>query len=113
MPATATLGGAGQAQTSVTGLVQGIYRFQLLVTDALGTTAVATVQVTVNPAPVVPGTPSANAGSDQTITLPTNSATLTGSGTESNGTIVSYQWTQLTGPFYGYARHGRDRLRRR
>ena len=97
-PSTATITTPGQAQTTVTTLVQGVYRFQLLVTDALGTTATATVQVTVNPAPVVPGPPSANAGSDQTITLPTNSATLTGSGTESNGTIVSYQWTQISGP---------------
>jgi len=97
-PSTATITTAGQAQTTVTGLVQGVYRFQLLVTDALGTTATATVQVTVNPAPVVPGPPSANAGSDQTITLPTNSATLTGSGTETNGTIVSYAWTQISGP---------------
>jgi hypothetical protein len=97
-PSTATITTAGQAQTTVTGLVQGVYRFQLLVTDALGTTAIATVQVTVNPAPVVPGPPSANGGSDQTITLPTNSATLTGSGTETNGTIVSYTWTQISGP---------------
>jgi len=97
-PSTATITTAGQAQTTVTGLIQGVYTFQLLVTDALGTTATATVQVTVNPAPVVPGPPSANAGSDQSITLPTNSATLTGSGTETNGTIVGYQWTQVSGP---------------
>jgi len=97
-PSTATITARGSATTSVTGLVQGVYRFQLLVTDALGTTATATVQVTVNPAPVVPGPPSANAGSDQTITLPTNSATLAGSGAETNGTIVSYQWTQISGP---------------
>ncbi len=97
-PTTAAFGSAGQAGTSVTGLGQGIYRFQLLVTDALGITATASVQVTVNPAPVVPGTPSANAGSDQTITLPTNSVTLTGGGTETNGTIVSYHWAQTSGP---------------
>jgi len=97
-PSTATITTPTQATTSVTGLIQGVYRFQLLVTDALGTTATATVQVTVNPAPVVPGPPSANAGSDQTITLPTSSATLTGSGSETNGTIVGYQWTQISGP---------------
>jgi hypothetical protein len=97
-PSTATITTPGSATTSVNGLVQGVYRFQLLVTDALGTTAIATVQVTVNPAPVVPGPPGANAGSDQSITLPTSSATLTGSGTETNGTIVSYQWTQISGP---------------
>jgi hypothetical protein len=97
-PSTATYGSASQASTTVNTLVEGVYRFQLLVTDALGTTATATVQVTVKAAPVVPGPPSANAGSDQTITLPTSNVTLTGSGTETNGTIVTYAWTQLSGP---------------
>ena len=97
-PSTATIATAGQAQTGVSNLVQGTYRFQLTVTDNSGVTATATVQVIVNPAPVVPGPPSANAGSDQTITLPTNSVTLTGSGSETNGTIVSYAWTQSSGP---------------
>lgn len=41
-------------------------------------------------------TPTANAGTDQTITLPTSSVTLDGSG--SGGTISSYTWTQLSGP---------------
>ena len=40
----------------------------------------------------------ANAGVDQTITLPVNSATLTGSGTDIGGTIASYQWVAITGP---------------
>jgi hypothetical protein len=43
--------------------------------------------------------PVANAGSDQTITLPTNSVVLDGSG--STGTITSYTWTQLSGPNTG------------
>ena len=38
----------------------------------------------------------ANAGSNQTITLPTSSANLNGSG--STGTISSYLWTQVSGP---------------
>ncbi len=97
-PNTATVANAGSAVTGVSGLVEGTYRFQLTVTDALGVTASATVQVTVNAAPVVPGPPSANAGPDQTITLPTNSVTLSGSGSETNGTIVTYAWTQVTGP---------------
>ena len=84
------------AQTNVTGLVQGVYSFQLKITDLLGITATATVQVTVNPAP--PGAPVANAGADQSITLPANSVTLTGTGTETNGSIVSYLWNQSSGP---------------
>ena len=95
-PSSFTILNPNQAQTAVDGMVQGVYMFQLKVTDALGVSATATVQVTVNPPPA--GPPSANAGPDQTITLPTNSVTLTGSGSETNGTIVSYLWTQLSGP---------------
>jgi hypothetical protein len=40
----------------------------------------------------------ANAGGNQTITLPTSSVTLNGSGTSSDGTISSYWWTQISGP---------------
>jgi hypothetical protein len=41
--------------------------------------------------------PSANAGTDQTITLPTSSVTLSGSGTDSDGTISGYAWTKISG----------------
>ncbi|MET0635091.1 MAG: right-handed parallel beta-helix repeat-containing protein [Chitinophagaceae bacterium] len=42
--------------------------------------------------------PTANAGTDATITLPTNSYALKGSGTDTDGTIVSYAWTRTAGP---------------
>ncbi|HEV3326260.1 MAG TPA: T9SS type A sorting domain-containing protein, partial [Puia sp.] len=42
--------------------------------------------------------PTASAGANQTITLPTGSVTLTGSGAETNGTITAYSWTQVSGP---------------
>ncbi|MCA8830221.1 PKD domain-containing protein [Hymenobacter pini] len=42
--------------------------------------------------------PTANAGPDQTIALPTSSATLAGSGTDPDGTISSYSWSQVSGP---------------
>lgn len=44
------------------------------------------------------GIPVANAGPDKTIALPSNSVTLNGSGTDSNGTITSYQWAKISGP---------------
>ncbi|MBN8855025.1 MAG: hypothetical protein BGO55_03870 [Sphingobacteriales bacterium 50-39] len=97
-PSTAAIGTATKAQTTVTGLIQGTYKFQLQVTSLLGTIAIATVQVTVNPAPDVTGPPVANAGTDQTITLPVNSIKLTGSGSETNGTISAYKWSQVSGP---------------
>ena len=42
--------------------------------------------------------PIANAGADRTITLPVSSTTLNGSGTDVDGTIASYSWTQVSGP---------------
>ena len=42
--------------------------------------------------------PVANAGTPQTITLPVASVTLTGSGTDSDGSITGYLWTQVSGP---------------
>jgi len=42
--------------------------------------------------------PFAHAGVDQTITLPINTVTLTGSGTDADGTITSYLWTYVSGP---------------
>ena len=42
--------------------------------------------------------PTANAGADKTITLPTNSVSLTGSATDADGTIGSYAWTKISGP---------------
>lgn len=42
--------------------------------------------------------PVANAGSDISITLPTNSATLNGSATDVDGTIITYRWKQIAGP---------------
>jgi hypothetical protein len=96
-PNTATIANSNAASTGVSGMVAGVYTFQLTITDNSGVTATATVKVTVNPA-APPGPPSANAGPDQTITLPVSSVSLSGSGAETNGAIASYKWTQVTGP---------------
>ena len=42
--------------------------------------------------------PTADAGPDQTITLPENSVVLPGSGADADGGAVSYLWTQQSGP---------------
>ncbi|MCG7859500.1 PKD domain-containing protein, partial [Flavihumibacter sediminis] len=52
----------------------------------------------VNPAPVPNAAPTANAGSNRSITLPTNSTSLSGSGADTDGTITSYRWSQVSGP---------------
>jgi Domain of unknown function (DUF4082)/Secretion system C-terminal sorting domain/Bacterial Ig domain len=75
--------------TTVTGLIAGTYVFQLSLNGGVSTSQVT---ITVNPAPA----PVANAGSNQTITLPASSVTLNGS--SSTGTITSYLWTQISGP---------------
>jgi len=96
-PGTAAIGAAGSLSTSVSNLVQGTYTFQLMATDSKGKSATASVTVTVNAAPAVP--PTVDAGSAQTITLPTNSVTLTGTATGNGGaTIASTTWTQKSGP---------------
>src|SRR5215218_3743818 len=41
--------------------------------------------------------PTANAGTAQTITLPASSVTLTGSGSDADGTIASYAWSKVSG----------------
>jgi hypothetical protein len=42
--------------------------------------------------------PVANAGNDQTVQLPVNSFTLTGTGTSTNGNITGYLWSLISGP---------------
>lgn len=41
--------------------------------------------------------PTANAGVDQSITLPTSSIVLSGSGNDSDGTITTYLWEKVSG----------------
>ena len=87
---------SSSANTNITGLVQGTYQFQLTVTDNDGAISTDIVQVNVNPAPNK--LPIAQAGSDVTITLPVNNITLSGNGTDADGTIVSYSWSKVSGP---------------
>ena len=42
--------------------------------------------------------PVANAGDDQIVILPANSVILKGSGTDADGKIVRYHWTNIGGP---------------
>ena len=95
-PAGYNIVNANSPVTDVTSLVQGVYKFQLTVTDNNGATGTDIIQVTVNAAANI--SPVANAGSDQTITLPVNTITLSGSGSDADGTVVSYTWTQISGP---------------
>src|SRR6478672_475387 len=90
----ATITSPSTASTTITGLVQGSYNFRLTVTDNLGASSSSDVTVTVNgnnQPPVV------NAGTDQTITLPTNNVTLTATASDADGSVASYTWTKTAG----------------
>src|SRR6185503_20249396 len=80
-------------------LAPGIYQFELKVTDNGGLTAKDTIQVTVDAVVTNNHPPVANAGADQTITLPTNSVSLDGSASaDPDNNITGYLWTKISGP---------------
>ncbi|VCW78514.1 unnamed protein product [Gulo gulo] len=72
-------------------LIPGNYTFRLTVTDSDGATNSTTAALIVNSA--VDHPPVANAGPDQTITLPQNSITLNGNQSSDDHQIVLYEWS--------------------
>ncbi|HMK04988.1 MAG TPA: T9SS type A sorting domain-containing protein [Ferruginibacter sp.] len=95
-PAAGSVTTPGSAASPVSGLAIGVYHFELMVTDNLGATGRDTMQITIIAPPNT--LPVANAGPDQTIVMPANAATLSGSGVDTDGTIVAYNWVQVSGP---------------
>ncbi len=91
-----TIASANAASTNITGLAVGTYTFKLTVTDNKGATASDNVNVTVNNTTSTNTPPTVSAGSNQTITLPTSSATLSGSASDADG-IASYAWSKVSG----------------
>lgn len=96
---TSSISSAGSLSTNITSLAQGTHVFQFSVLDNYGGYASDTVRIIVSAAGNA--SPIANAGSDQSITLPVSTVTLTGSGTDSDGSIVSYNWVKTSGPTSG------------
>lgn len=66
----------------------GLNIYQWMLQYAKGTVPTTTTNIV----------PVANAGSDKTIALPTTSTTLSGSGSDADGTISKYSWTKVSGP---------------
>jgi alpha-tubulin suppressor-like RCC1 family protein len=95
-PSALVFSSTSAARPTLSGFIAGTYVIQLYVTDNSGgqslLPSLRTITATGNQVPV------ANAGPDQGITMPTSSVNLTGSGTDADGTIVSYAWTQISGP---------------
>jgi N-acetylneuraminic acid mutarotase len=83
---------------TIKNLTSGAYQFELTVTDNRMAWSKDTVTVV-----VIPSSnnrpPVADAGSDHTITLPTNSVALNGSAsTDPDNNIIGYQWSKISGP---------------
>ncbi len=98
-PASFYMVSTASTTTVVKNLIAGVYQFELIVTDNGGLSAKDTVQIIVNDPAQANRPPLANAGADQTITLPTNTVTLNGSGsTDPDNNITGYAWTKITGP---------------
>lgn len=99
-PGSITISNSNTATPTVVGLVPGAYVFELTVTDNKGATAKDQVSVTVLPQSISPNQPPvANAGNNQTITLPVNSVSLDGSRSfDPDGTLTGYSWIQVSGP---------------
>jgi predicted esterase len=96
-PSVSTLTNSLSATVTLANLKAGDYIFSLQVKDNSGNTDTDYVKLTVGASATTNVLPVANAGADQTITLPANSVTMTGSGTDSDGTISSYAWTKVSG----------------
>ena len=96
-PATFILKNASAAIAEVTGLVEGDYRFQLVVTDDDGLSAADTIRVQVK---VSNRPPVAKAGADFSITLCSDPgvADLNGKGsTDPDNDQLTYTWTKISG----------------
>ena len=79
-----------------TGATAGTYTLTVKATDnaaAVATSAPVTIKVNATP---VAGAITVDAGNDESLTLPENSATLTASANPNTG--ITYTWTQIDGP---------------
>uniref|UniRef100_A0A2M4ABB6 Putative serine-type protease inhibitor n=1 Tax=Anopheles triannulatus TaxID=58253 RepID=A0A2M4ABB6_9DIPT len=77
-------------------LEEGVYAFELKVTDAKNQSSTSMVHVFVKPPSNRP--PVAKAGSGGSISLPQNWAILNGTESSDDIKIVTYHWQQLSGP---------------
>lgn len=92
---TASLSNANTPQPVLNSAAPGVFNIELTVTDNRQGADKDTVSVFVSLPNV---SPMANAGTDQLIQLPTDSARLNGTASsDPNGTITAYKWVQIAG----------------
>ena len=92
----ATLTNANTPTLTVSNLVAGQYAFGLTVTDNNGDTNTDVAIVTVSDV----GTnisPVSDAGADKIVKLPQTTTNLDGSGTDADGQVTTYVWSQVSG----------------
>lgn len=90
--------GTTSKDLKLSNLVAGTYVFTLSVKDNDGATDTDDVSVIVKSSTTTTNTaPVANAGTDRTLTLPSNSTTLFGSASDKEGSIASYSWSKKSG----------------
>jgi hypothetical protein len=95
---SANLSGATSSKLTAWGLVAGTYVFRLTVKDNDGAADTDDVQVIVKGTTTTNTAPVAKAGSDFNLKLPSSTAYIQGSATDSDGTIKSWSWAKLSGP---------------
>lgn len=88
--------GTQSPNLTLSNLEEGIYTFELKVTDISNQSNTAKVRVFVKRPSHKP--PDANAGFNQTITLPQSWAVLNASNSTHDTKITSYEWKQVAGP---------------
>lgn len=71
---------------------EGIYEVSAVAIDNHGATQVDQIEIYVGDAPT------ANAGDDITLSLPSNSTQVVGTGESADGSTLTYLWTQVSGP---------------
>ena len=92
---TASLSGTTSSKLRAYNMVAGTYYFRLTVKDDKGASKYDDVKVVVSQSSTTNTPPVANAGTDKTTS--SNTITLTGSGTDSDGQIASYNWIKYGG----------------
>jgi RHS repeat-associated protein len=98
-PGTVTFSNAGAAQTTASFSTHGTYVLRLTATDT-EYNGNDTLTVIVKPLPPN-GSPIVNAGADQVVNPPGNSAALSGTATDDNlpaASTLTYAWSKVSGP---------------